>query len=80
MLINLKNYPTEKEEEEVLIRELVSYFDRNTFNVVYKWQKDPDYIDNIVDGSSWVFGDSNLIPTNTSVFEAFDENDNMVYF
>ena len=27
---------TEKEKDEVLIRELVSYFDRNNFNVVYR--------------------------------------------
>jgi hypothetical protein len=32
----MKNNLTEKEQDEVLIRELVSYFDRNTFNVVYR--------------------------------------------
>jgi len=32
----MKNDLTEDEQEEVLIRELVSYFDRNTFNVVYR--------------------------------------------
>ena len=32
----MKTDLSEKEEEEVLIRELVSYFDRNTFNVVYR--------------------------------------------
>lgn len=32
----MKSDLTEKEQEEVLIRELVSYFDRNTFNVVYR--------------------------------------------
>ena len=32
----MKNDLTEKEKDEVLIRELVSYFDRNNFNVVYR--------------------------------------------
>ena len=32
----MKSDLTEKEQEEVLIRELVSYFDRNTFNVMYR--------------------------------------------
>ncbi len=32
----MKKNLTEKEQDEVLIRELVSYFDRNTFNVVYR--------------------------------------------
>ena len=32
----MKNNLTEKEQDEALIRELVSYFDRNTFNVVYR--------------------------------------------
>ena len=35
-ICRMKTDLTEKEEEEVLIRELVSYFDRNTFNVVYR--------------------------------------------
>ena len=32
----MKSDLSEDEQEEVLIRELVSYFDRNTFNVVYR--------------------------------------------
>ena len=35
-ICRMKTDLTEKEEEEVLIRELVSYFDRKTFNVVYR--------------------------------------------
>jgi hypothetical protein len=32
----MKSDLTEDDQDEVLIRELVSYFDRNTFNVVYR--------------------------------------------
>ena len=32
----MKSDLTEKEEDEVLIRELISYFDRRTFNVMYR--------------------------------------------
>ena len=32
----MKSDLSEKDQEEVLIRELVSYFDRNTFNVMFR--------------------------------------------
>ena len=35
-ICRMKSDLTDKEQEEVLIRELVSYFDRKTFNVVYR--------------------------------------------
>jgi hypothetical protein len=35
-LCRMKSDLTEHDQDEVLIRELISYFDRNTFNVVYR--------------------------------------------
>ncbi len=58
---------TEKEQEEVLIRELVSYFDRNTFNVVYrKYVMQYDYwlIDlNVTVDVEMDYADGQLIPS-----------------